>query len=73
MRDRLFDATHCERCHADLSNTARTMSWFTEETICSTCSDVESMIRKQLPNYGCDHEGCGYVPHTENNLGKPSN
>lgn len=65
MRDRLFDATNCERCRKDLTNTPRIMSWFTEETICSDCSDKEREIRKQLPNRGLDLEGCGYVPNVE--------
>lgn len=66
MRDRLFDATHCERCNKDLRNTSRTMSWFTEETICGDCSIKEREIRHQLPNKGYDHEGCGYIPEVNN-------
>jgi hypothetical protein len=38
------------------------MSWFTEETICDTCSNLERDLRKKLPNKGRDLEGCGYLP-----------
>ena len=63
--DRLLDAKSCERCGGDLK--VRMMSWFTEETICMTCADKESEIKKQLRAKGdkCAMEGCGYVPKLE--------
>lgn len=40
------------------------MSWFTEETICMTCSGKEAEIKKTLRAKGIDGamEGCGYIP-----------
>lgn len=63
MKDRFFDALFCERCGMDLSKSARTMSWFTEQTICLDCSSAEKVIKDKLRNSGRgDMEGCGYVP-----------
>lgn len=63
MRDRLFDATNCERCGQDLIHSARIMSWFTEETICMGCSRKEKEVKTVLRNSGQnDMEGCGFVP-----------
>ena len=61
--DRLFDAKTCERCHGDLG-CVRLMSWFTEQTICMSCSAKESTIKKELRANGSQGamEGCGYVP-----------
>jgi len=52
----------CDRCPNDLK--VRTMSWFTEETICMECSDKESEIKKALRAQGIKDakEGCGYIP-----------
>lgn len=62
MRDRLFDATVCERCRKELGP-ARMMSWFTEQTICMECADKERDLKRALRAAGLsDHEGCGYVP-----------
>jgi len=59
--DRLFDATHCDRCGKVLG--ARITSWFTEETICMDCSQKEDEIKRKLRSEGKgDMEGCGYVP-----------
>lgn len=63
MKDRLFDATHCERCRMDLTKSARITSWFTEETLCMACSSKEDIIKRKLRNSGRgDMEGCGYIP-----------
>ena len=65
MKDRLFDAKVCERCGAILE-AARIMSWFTEETICLSCSQKENIIKAQLRKAGDQSamEGCGYVPNS---------
>lgn len=63
LKDMFFDRTRCDRCRGDL--TVRTMSWFTEETICGTCSDKERKIKDALKEQGKDprdYEGCGHVP-----------
>jgi len=61
--DKFFAKNNCDRCGNSLS--ARTMSWFTKETICMTCSDREQEIKKTLRDQGHKEamEGCGYVPH----------
>ena len=51
---------NCDRCNAHLS--VRIMSWFTDETICMTCSAEERKIKRSLPDYGKSLEGCGYIP-----------
>jgi hypothetical protein len=59
-----FDKKNCDRCDGDLQ--VRTMSWFTEETICMKCSDAESKIKEALLDAGkSDMECCGYVPKLE--------
>lgn len=61
MGDRLFDAVSCERCGGGLD--ARTMSWFTPETICMDCSDREQEFKVMMRSKGFDpgaFEGCGY-------------
>jgi len=56
--------SNCDRCGGELKG--RIMSWFTEETICTEkCHKEEREIRKQLPDGGRNHEGCGYVPKLE--------
>jgi hypothetical protein len=60
-KDRFFTQTHCDRCGGSLKR-GRTMSWFTDDTICMTCADEERELRERLPNRGRDLEGCGYVP-----------
>lgn len=68
--DKFFTQENCDRCHADL-NGPRTMSWFTEQTICLECSIKESDIKKRLANNGRDYEGCGWIPTPpENNKAK---
>ena len=61
MSDDFFTKTNCDRCNKPL--TSRTMSWFTEDTICMTCSAKESEIKTQLVIDGKGTmEGCGFVP-----------
>jgi len=57
-----FTTKQCGRCANDL--TIRTMSWFTDETICMDCSIVESHIKSALREAGYPEakEACGYVP-----------
>ena len=54
--------SNCDRCGGDLK--VRTMSWFTEGTICMTCSDKEKAIKTALREKGIQNamEGCGYIP-----------
>jgi hypothetical protein len=61
-KDRFFTASKCGRCGGDLS--ARTMSWFTTETICADCAAKEQDIKRALRAKGIDDamEGCGYIP-----------
>ena len=60
--DKFFTQTTCDRCKEQLI--ARTMSWFTEETICMDCYDKEVTIRQKLKAKGITdtYEGCGYIP-----------
>jgi predicted nucleic acid-binding Zn ribbon protein len=60
MEDKFFTKNNCDRCGKKLD--ARTMSWFTDETICMTCSDKETEIKKKLSDGGKNYEGCGYIP-----------
>lgn len=55
-----YTKTNCDRCSAPLA--VRVMSWFTEDAICIECSKDEREIRRQLPNFGSELEGCGYIP-----------
>ncbi len=65
--DTFFTQTHCDRCLVPLKS--RTMSWFTEETICFKCSKKEEKIKKSLKSQGKDlMEGCGYIPDTGNGV-----
>ena len=59
--ERFFTQEKCDRCNSPLTS-GRTMSWFTEECICMSCSLLEKNIKQQLPNGGSSYEGCGYVP-----------
>jgi len=60
--DKFFSQSNCDRCGNSL--TARTMSWFTEETICMDCSKKEAEIKTALRNAGDSRamEGCEYLP-----------
>ena len=64
MKDEFFDKQNCDRCGNVLY--ARTISWFTNETICMDCSAKEDEIKKRLPDYAKDFEGCGYLPIINN-------
>jgi len=62
-QDDFFTRTNCPRCNRQLKS--RTMSWFTDEVICLTCSDEETDLKLALSNRGKDpasYEGCGKVP-----------
>ena len=59
--DDFLTKKNCDRCSGDLK--VRTMSWFTEETICMVCAEKETEIKQALRAAGKDTlEGCGYVP-----------
>lgn len=62
--DRFFTIQECDRCGGSLAS--RIMSWFNKDVLCMGCHDKEREIRKQLPDYGKDHEGCGYIPEVSN-------
>jgi len=55
---------NCERCGESLKGKARTMSWFTTQTICMKCSAKEDEIKAKLRAKGIKDamEGCGYIP-----------
>ena len=66
MPDTFFNQTDCDRCGGELK--IRTMSWFTEETICMDCAKEESDIKQKLKDQGKDprsFEGCGRLPNVE--------
>ena len=61
--DTFFSQENCDRCGARLG--ARTMSWFTDETICTECSGNETELKSRLKEAGIAPdtlEGCGYLP-----------
>ena len=67
--DNFFGQTHCDRCGKSLKGHARTMSWFTEDTICTSglinCQLQEVKIKKAISERGedtRDYEGCGFIP-----------
>ena len=63
MTDKFFKQQRCDRCGGSLR--VRTMSWFTQETICGDCGTKELKLRKELRERGQNPdllEGCGYVP-----------
>ena len=57
--DTFFTQENCDRCGGKLD--IRTMSWFTNETICVNCDDGEQEMKARLddPN---KYEGCGFLP-----------
>lgn len=62
--DAFFTKTKCDRCGGTLD--IRTLSWFTEETICGDCQLKERDLKLKLRKAGKgDMEGCGYVPKLE--------
>ncbi len=63
MGDDFFTREKCSRCGVRL--TVRIMSWFNNDTLCLKCSDKEKEIRKQLPSFGKDYEGCGFIPEVD--------
>jgi hypothetical protein len=63
MNDTFFIKKNCDRCNSEIK--VRTMSWFTNETICIECSIAETEIKRRLPDNGKNYEGCGYLPKIE--------
>ena len=66
MSDPFFTQDHCDRCGSKKMQ-ARTMSWFTNETICMECKRKETELNKELREQGenpAKYEGCGYIPKT---------
>jgi hypothetical protein len=66
VRDHFFKTDRCDRCGAS-PLPCRTMSWFTEEAICPTCSEKEQKIKRNLREMGYDNamEGYGRVPNPD--------
>ncbi len=68
-RNTFFIQKFCDRCGRSLAD-GRTMSFFTNATLCIACSDKESEIRSKIreqegdPNADLKYEGCGVVPQT---------
>jgi hypothetical protein len=64
--DKFCTVTNCQRCRKPLAG-SRTMSWFTDEAICMSCSGSESVVKKALRAKGVAtaSEGCGYIPYAE--------
>ena len=61
-----FHQKTCDRCNKPLDG--RTMSWFTEETICLDCSRKEDILKRRMKKAGMnpdDYEGIGYIPSIE--------
>jgi len=50
-KDRFFEVTHCDRCGKPIGD-ARTMSWFTTETICMPCADDEDKLKTTMDMLG---------------------
>jgi len=64
MTDRFYTTKTCDRCKKQIGM-VRTMSWFTEDCICSTCHKEETNLKTELNKRGINTsalEGCGYVP-----------
>lgn len=57
-----YSQEKCDRCPNTLR--IRTLSWFTNDTICMTCSDAEKLIKRVLRKNGIADamEGCGFIP-----------
>lgn len=63
--DDFFKSRSCDRCKSEDAKIIHTMSWFTEERICITCSGEEDKIKKRMREKEMDpskFEGCGYIP-----------
>jgi len=62
-----FNQKNCDRCQEELDG-ARTTSWFTEQTLCMSCSDEETTIKNKLREDGenpDEYEACGFLPEIE--------
>ena len=65
--DTFYTQTTCDRCGKNLGR-VRTMSWFTEDCICTECHKKETELKLELRNRGVntnDLEDCGYVPQLD--------
>lgn len=63
--NKFFTQTDCDRCGGNLKSSTRTMSWFTEDTLCMVCFEKEVYLKNQLLRNNIDIqklEGCGYLP-----------
>ena len=61
--DDFFNQSNCDRCNKKLN--VRIMSWFTDETICLSCSQDENEIKRNLRKAGklvSKYEGCSFIP-----------
>ena len=61
--DDLFSAKKCGVCGGSL-NAGRTMSWFTDKTLCFNCSAKEDKVKQRMRNRGLNpdlYEGCGTI------------
>jgi len=61
-----FIQPYCDRCDEDLSD-GRTMSFFSDETICLECSRKEEEIREKIrqelgQDADLEYRGCGFLP-----------
>ena len=59
----------CDRCEAKLKQ-GRSMSFFSDETICLECARKEEEIRakirqKEGEDEDLKYQGCGYLPKVE--------
>ena len=62
--DTFFSQRNCDRCHRPM-NRVKTMSWFTNETICLDCAEGEDEVKQRIRAQGMNpmgYEGCGYLP-----------
>jgi len=61
--DDFFNKESCDRCSSPLKG-GRTMSWFTEETLCMECVKKEKELKSKLRESGDNdnYVGCGYIP-----------
>ena len=71
MTDTFFTQKNCDRCLKSLEGLSRTMSWFTEDCLCASCTINEKKYRDKLDRQGintCDLEGCGYMPEDKEEI-----
>jgi len=66
--DTFFSQDKCDRCRNPLP--VRIMSFFTDETICTTCSEKEAILRNRIERVegkgaSKKYEGYGRIPTVE--------